>query len=119
MNGSPKRTTTELRPMELGPAIEVMKTLIPYASEMLSEKRVGDAIRKLLQAAQANDPVDILRLLALLNGKHVDEIAVEYENKTGADLVAALALGFEANNLPDLINGAALLRLTDIRWPDA
>lgn len=119
MSDSPKPTTTELRPMGLGPAIEVMKLLAPYAPAMLFQKTVGDAIRKLLQAAQTDDPVDILRILALMNRKHLDEIAVEFENKAGADLVAALAVGFEANSLPDLINASALLGLTKVRWPDA
>lgn len=110
--------TTDIAPMAIGPAIEAMKVIVPYASVIIRAQTVGDAIQDLLGAMRNEQPTDALRLLALMYGKSVIEIADFFERKSGGDLVAFMAVGFEANPLPDLINAANVLGLTPIRWFD-
>lgn len=110
----------DLAPMNIREAVEAMKILGPYAAHLQGNLQgnltLGDAIGSLLADAGELNPVDILRLLALLHHKSLDEIAGEFSSKSGGDLVAELASAFIVNPLPDLVNAGYRLQLIGVEW---
>lgn len=106
----------DLAPMNIREAVEAMKILGPYAAHLQGNLTLGDAIGSLLADAGELNPVDILRLLALLHHKSLDEIAGEFSSKSGGDLVAELASAFIVNPLPDLVNAGYRLQLIGVEW---
>lgn len=102
--------------MNIREAIETMKVLAPYAGHLQGQLTLGDAIRNLLSDASEINPVDVLRLIALLYHKDIEAVADEFADKSGGDLVAALAHAFVVNPLPDLVNAGYRLQLIGVEW---
>jgi len=103
-------------PMSIHEAIEVMKIVAPYASDIRIHMLMNRAIRILVDGFQRNNQNEnSFRLLALMYHKHLDEI-VEYfqDGATGEDMFRLLAVGFSVNPLADLIGSCALIGLVEL-----
>lgn len=108
-----ERELPEIEPMGIRAAIEAMKILDPYRDVIVSGQTLGKAIRQMLHESMRRHPIEMLRLLALMYDKDLDEIAEDYEMKAGPHFVVALAHGFEVNNVLGLWGASDILNLTD------
>jgi hypothetical protein len=109
-----------MKPMSIGPAIEVIKILRPYIDE-LAKAEDGPGLISVLSKGFAKDNTEenIGRLLALMEGKHFDDISERFKkNPTGAQAFIDLANGFSVNPIPDLIDAGFALGILDRGWSD-
>lgn len=106
------------RPMTMREAIEAAKIIAPYAADISNTKVLGEALRILMSESTKQNPVDILRLVALGYHESLEVVADYLSKKSGVDLVALLGEIFTQNSLVDLINLSAYLGLSDVRWND-
>lgn len=104
--------------MTIRRAIETIKILAPHVSEMEGQSTAGGMLRALLSGLRAEYPVGTLRLLALMEDRHLDEVVHDYQEATGMDVAEALAEGFVTNPLVDLIEAGRTLGLM-VEAPDA
>jgi len=106
-------------PMTIREAIEAMKVLSNYSKEIMIETRHSRVLARLLRAILKRSPTDSVRLLSLMYHAPVEAIAADFETGEGIDFIKALTKAFRVNPLPDLINGARILGLSEVEWPDA
>jgi hypothetical protein len=107
-----------LKPMNMWEAIEAMKIVAPHASALATIDESISLMRALIAEVSKESPIQVLRLAALLHHKPVETMAEELKGQPGASLVMILAEGLGVNPLPELVNGAYILGLSDVRWPD-
>ncbi len=102
--------TKELNPMSIAEAIEAMKIIVYFEDAIVGKERVVDVIKAIFQKAEKEgDTPHLLRLLALMQHRHVNEVVNEFKHLTGGDFVVALVDGFVANPIMDLLNSANIL----------
>lgn len=106
-------------PMNTRRAIEAIKILAPYVPDISLETEPLSVIRVLLEKIQERNPVDSIRLVALLHSVKVTEVADFLDQGKGRTLISALGKGFAANPLPDLVNAGVLFGLIAEEWGHA
>lgn len=104
--------------MNMWEAIEAMKIIAPHAAALAIIDESISLMRALIAEVTKESPIQVLRLAALLHHKDVEVLAEELKGQPGARLVMLLAEGLGLNPLPELVNGAYILGLSDVRWPD-
>ena len=102
--------------MSMREAIELMKILGPHAAQFTKNRKVTKVMKALFNGVWSDAPSQALRMLALMYHKPVEEIAVEYQDKRGVDLLNAVMEGFVVNNLVELIDAAHYLHLSPARF---
>ena len=108
----------KLKPMSLHEAIEVMKILRPHVKNLVSASDGLSMIRRLLLAFKVeNTEENVGRIVALTQRKSFEEIAAKYANDSSPETVFGdLVLAFQANPIPDLLDAAYILGLSDSPW---
>lgn len=110
-----------MEPMKIGAAIEVIKILKPHVNELVKAED-GASLIGILSRGFAKDKTDenIGRLLALMEGKKLDEINERIAANPEVSIVFMnLADAFTVNPIPDLIDAGLALGLLDRGWTDA
>lgn len=107
-----------LKPMSIYQAIEVMKILRPHIETMNAASSAIDMVRRLMLAFKVeNTEENVGRIVALTHGKAYEEISDKYRADPRAEIVFAdLVFALQANPIPDLIDAAYLLGLSDKPW---
>ncbi len=110
-----------LEPMRIGPAIETMKILRHYVSDIKGETDPMTLVRILISKIQERQPSDSLRLVSLTHGIPAQELMdkVKGSREKGSVFYRLLVEGFTANPLPDLINAGYMLGNIDEGWTNA
>lgn len=108
----------QLKPMAIHEAIEVMKILRPHAAILATASSGLDMIRRLLLAFKLdNTEENIGRIVALTHRQSFDDVVARYLNDASTQTVFSdLVFAFQANPIPDLIDGAYVLGLGKIPW---
>jgi len=96
-------------------AVEVMKILAEYAPEFTQEEKDIKIIRSLVESIKDDEPVQALRLLALIDGKPIEQIADEYEGKP-MEFLTDLMDGLVRNQFVQMLDAAFYLGVSKVRW---
>lgn len=104
--------------MAINEAIEVMKILRPHAANMGAASSAIDMVRRLMLAFKIeNSEENVGRIVALTHHKSFDEVTEKYRSDPNPEIVFGdLVFALQANPIPDLIDGAFALGLTDKPW---
>lgn len=105
-----------LESMKMVPAIEVMKIISRYTEFIREEEEAISLIRTLLIKINEINPTDSLSLIAFMHGTKIEEVAEMLGSAKDLSVSRALGEGFRSNPLPDLVNAAALLGISDLTW---
>jgi hypothetical protein len=105
--------------MNMREAIETMKIIGSYSEDIAQENRHNRILLKLLRAILKRNPTDSVRLLSLMYHVSVEAIAEDFQTAEGIDYIKALTKAFRVNPLPDLVNAAKVLGLSEVEWPNA
>ena len=97
--------------MNIYEAIEAMKIIGRYQKEIESSKTIIVVVRQLLRTAELkNDTLSILRLLALMEHKNVEELIKELvDANNGMEYASRLGNGLVINPIAELLNNALML----------
>jgi len=95
-----------------------MKIVAPHAAALVAVDASVSLMRALIHEVSKESTIQVLRLAALLHHRAVEDLALELKTEPGAKLVMLLAQGLATNPLPELVNGAYILGLCEVRWPD-
>jgi hypothetical protein len=105
--------------MSITEALECSKIFIPFVSVLREAGSGLDLVARIFQVMSGENALGLMRAVALMEHRGVEEVVMEYK-AAGVDvLLAAIANLFRVNPLPDLIETAALFGLTDERWTHA
>lgn len=105
--------------MRIRSAIEVMKMLGPIAPEFTKEKTTLKIMTAIINHIQEVHPPAAVRLLALMEGKTLEQLAEEFsETRDGRELINRLVEGFRRNDLAFMMDFASLIGLSDARFGD-
>lgn len=107
--------------MKLGAAIEAMKIIQPYVSDIRGETDPLELMRVLVNKIQERQPSDSVRLVSLMYGLSPVEVIDKVKNSEnrGSIFYKILVEGFMANPLPDLVNAGHMIGLMEEEWIDA
>jgi hypothetical protein len=97
-------------------AMECAKIFIPRADALRGAKDGIDLLQRIYDRFSAENPVDLLRAVSLMEHASLDATVEKYRVLGGENLLNALAEHFQANPLPDLIQAAAVIGLADEGW---
>lgn len=103
-------------PMSLREAVEAVKIVIPHAPSLSRHTKGLPLIKDLLSRLVEDDPAQPFRLLSLMFHGDMAEVARACEVIGPSGVPEALLNGMAANPLPDLIEAAWMLGLTEERW---
>lgn len=102
--------------MSLREAIEAAKIVIPHVASLSRHKKGLPLVKDLLVRLVDDDPAQPFRLLSLMFHGTMEEVAHAAEEIGASGLPVALVNGMAANPLPDLVEAAWILGLTEERW---
>lgn len=108
--------SSDLAPMSIREAVEVMKIIGPHANEFAQDTKPITIMRNMISAIKSDTPIQVMRLLALMEHKSIEDLAEEMQESTGADLVERLIAAFLVNDLTNLVNAAFYLGIATKRW---
>lgn len=107
---------SEIAPMNIREAIEVIKIISPYAPEFTKTEKPIKIMRAIMEGILKDMPAQSLRLLSLMEHKSIDDLAVELNFARGSELIVRVSEGFGRNNLQALVDAAYYLRMSEARW---
>jgi hypothetical protein len=102
--------------MNIRQAVEVMKIIGPHAEKFTETLDSIKVMRAMIDALKDESPVHVLRLVALMEHKTLEEFAEEMYEADGEELIRRLAEGFNRNDLPSLVETAFHLGIATKRW---
>lgn len=105
-----------LAPMTLREAIECAKILVPYMADLRQAESGLDLVELVLTRVGGDEPTQVLRMLALMEHRSLQEVVLDYQPQGAEAMLRALSEGMRVNPVPDLMEAAYLMRLTDERW---
>lgn len=108
--------SSDLAPMNIREAVEVMKIIGPHADEFAESTKPITIMRRMIDAVKSETPIQVMRLLALMEHKSIEDLSEEMQDSSGADLVERLIAGFMVNDLTNLVNAAFYLGIATKRW---
>jgi hypothetical protein len=106
---------TDLAPMSLREAIECAKILVPHVAALRQSENGLDLVDAVLHTV-GKDPVDVLRILAYMEHRPIEAVALDYQTQGAEAMLRGLSEGMRVNPLPDLIEASFVLGLTNERW---
>ena len=107
---------TDIAPMNMREAVEVMKIIGPHAQQFTETTEPLKIMHSMIDEIKADTPIQVMRLLALMEHKSVEDLAEEMQESTGVDLLERLSAGFRRNDLVNLVNAAFYLGIASERW---
>ena len=107
---------TDILPMNMHEAVEVMKIIGTHAHLYTDTDKPIKVLKKMLTAIQADNPIQALRLIALMEHKTVEQIAEELKDSTAEEFIMYIADGLARNRLVNLIDAAFYLGIASSRW---
>lgn len=102
--------------MTIREAVEVMKIIGPHATLYTDTDKPLKILKKMLAAIQDENPIQALRLVALMEHKDVEQIAEELKDADGEDFINLMAEGLARNRLINLLDAAFYLGIASSRW---
>lgn len=108
--------TDDIRPMTVMEAVECSKIFIPYIPVLRESESGIDLVKRIFQTMSESDSLGLMRVVALMEHRGVEDVVMEYKAAGASVLLAAITNLLRVNPLPDLIEAAALFGLTDERW---
>lgn len=104
--------------MNIAEAIGAMRIIGPRMPDLAPGGTLS-FVRSLVASMQRKDPVDALRLLALMRHEPLAATASAMKEAGMQRFLVALFDGLKANRLADLVEAAALLGFCQKGWSDA
>lgn len=111
--------TGDIRPMSIMEALECSKIFIPFVPVLREAGSGLDLVARMLQVMSGENALGLMRAVALMEHRGVEEVVVGYKAAGASALLTAIANLLRVNPLPDLIETAVLFGLTDERWTHA
>lgn len=107
---------TDIAPMSMHEAIETMMILGPHAHLFTDTDKPIKVLKNILNVFKEENPIQALRLIALMENKPVEQIAEELKEATAEEFIMHIADGLARNRLVNLIDAAFYLGIADSRW---
>lgn len=103
-------------PMTFREAVEAAKIVIPHVPALAKHKTGLPLVKDLLVRLREDDPSQPFRLLSLMFHGTPEDVAHAADAIGPSGVPEGLVNGMKSNPLPDLIEAARLLGLTEERW---
>ncbi len=107
---------TDIAPMSMHEAVESMQIIGPYAHLFTDTDKPVKVLKSMLNAFKEENPVQALRLIALMEHKPVEQVAEELKEATAEEFIMHIADGLARNRLVNLIDAAFYLGIASSRW---
>lgn len=107
---------TEIAPMNMHEAVEVMKIIGPHAHLYTDTDKPIKVLKKMLIAIRDDNPIQALRLVALMEHKPVEQIAEELKEADVDEFIMYLVDGLARNRMVNLLDAAFYLGIASSRW---
>lgn len=107
---------TDIAPMNMHEAVEVMKIIGPHAHLYTDTDKPIKVLKNLLAAFRDENPTQALRLVALMEHKPVEQIAEEFKDAPAEEFIMHLAEGLSRNRIVNLIDAAFYMGIASSRW---
>lgn len=107
---------TDIAPMNIREAIELIKIVSPYAPDFTQTDKPIKIMRAIMEGIMRDMPTQSLRMISLMEHKPLDDVAAELSFVRGDALVERISEGFLRNHLRALIDAAYLLKMSEARW---
>lgn len=106
--------------MTIREGIEALKIIAPFAQAMADQKRGTGAVLALIRGLEARESqVEVLRLVALMYHKNLDDVAAYLRRKDKTELTRLLMEGFATNDIAFMVVATGILGLAEpVRWTD-
>lgn len=101
--------------MNFAEAIEAAKIITPYVPVLRQHTGGVAFFRNLLKVVGEDDPMQVIRLVALMEHRDIEEVIRDYHGQPDRFL-SAVANGLTANSLPELVEMAWFIGLSKERW---
>jgi hypothetical protein len=101
--------------MNFAEAIEAVKIITPYVPVLRQKAGGVEFFQTFLHALGADDPMQVVRFVALMEHRDIEEVVRDYHGQP-EEFVMALTHGLTANPLPELVDMAYFLGLSKERW---
>ena len=102
--------------MNIREAVEAMKIIGPHAEVYTDTDEPIKVMRRMLDAIREENPIQALRLVALMEHKSVEQIAEELEDAEAFEFVELMVSGLARNRIINLLDAAFYLGMATSRW---
>jgi len=104
--------------MNLAEAIEAAKIITPYVPVLRQKPGGVEFFSAFLHTLGEDDPSQVIRLLALMEHRDIEEVVRDYHGQP-EEFLMALTVGLTANPIAELVEMAWFLGLSKERWANA
>jgi len=103
--------------MNIYEAIEAMKIIAPYASNLIGAENALQLIRALIDSFPLDERPQLLKLVSIMHHESLETIVELLADKEGVDFMMLLTEGIRVNDVFEMIDNIYFLGLAE-REPD-